>query len=81
MVLHRYAFYEYREFLQTRLPALGIEGTIDLEGMNEDDWAESWKQYYKPVPLGKVTIVPAWEVARLMVVFMPVRLLIIRRES
>lgn len=52
---------EYREFLQTRLPALGIEASIDLEGMNEDDWAESWKQYYKPVPLGKVTIVPAWE--------------------
>ena len=52
---------EYREFLQTRLPALGIESAIDLEGMNEDDWAESWKQYYKPVPLGKVTIVPAWE--------------------
>ena len=52
---------EYREFLSTRLPALGIDGVIDLEGMNEDDWAESWKQYYKPVPLGKVTIVPAWE--------------------
>ncbi len=52
---------EYREFLQTRLPALGIEGEISLEGMNEDDWAESWKQYYNPVPLGKVTIVPAWE--------------------
>ena len=29
--------------------------------MNEDDWAESWKQYYKPVPLGRITIVPAWE--------------------
>ena len=52
---------EYHEFLMTRLPALGIEASIDLEGMNEDDWAESWKQYYKPVPLGKVTIVPAWE--------------------
>ena len=52
---------EYKEFIETRLPALGIEGKIDLEGMNEDDWAESWKQYYKPVPLGKVTIVPAWE--------------------
>ena len=52
---------EYKEFLETRLPALGIEGTIDLEGMNEDDWAESWKQYYKPVPLGKITVVPAWE--------------------
>ena len=52
---------EYREFLETRLPALGIEATISFEGINEDDWAESWKQYYKPVPLGKVTIVPAWE--------------------
>jgi ribosomal protein L11 methyltransferase len=52
---------EYKEFLETRLPALGIEATIELEGMNEDDWAESWKQYYKPVPLGRVTIVPAWE--------------------
>ena len=52
---------EYKEFLETRFPELGIEVTIDLEGMNEDDWAESWKQYYKPVPLGKVTIVPAWE--------------------
>ena len=29
--------------------------------MNEDDWAESWKQYYKPIPLGRVTVVPAWE--------------------
>lgn len=52
---------EYKEFLETRLPALGIEGEISLEGMNEDDWAESWKQYYKPVPLGRITIVPAWE--------------------
>ena len=52
---------EYKEFLDTRLPALGIEAEITLEGMNEDDWSESWKQYYKPVPLGKVTIVPAWE--------------------
>ena len=52
---------EYKEFLETRLPALGIEGEISLEGMNEDDWAESWKQYYKPVPLGRITVVPAWE--------------------
>ena len=52
---------EYKEFLETRFPELGLEVTIDLEGMNEDDWAESWKQYYKPVPLGRITIVPAWE--------------------
>lgn len=52
---------EYKEFLEARLPALGIEGTVSLLGINEDDWAESWKQYYKPVPLGRITIVPAWE--------------------
>ena len=52
---------EYKEFLETRLPSLGISAEIELEGLNEDDWAESWKQYYKPVPLGRVTIVPAWE--------------------
>ena len=52
---------EYKEFIETRLAALGIEATMEFDGIGEDDWAESWKQYYKPVPLGKVTIVPAWE--------------------
>ena len=52
---------EYVEYARTRLAALGIEGRISTEGMNEEDWAESWKQYYKPIPLGRVTIVPAWE--------------------
>ena len=55
------SFIEYKEYIETRLSALGVEGEISVEGMNEDDWAESWKQYYKPIPLGRVTIVPAWE--------------------
>ena len=53
--------FEYKDFIETRLPALGVDATLVTEGMNEDDWAESWKQYYKPVPLGRITIVPAWE--------------------
>ncbi len=52
---------EYKEFLEARFSSLGITAEISCEGMCEDDWAESWKQYYKPVPLGRVTIVPAWE--------------------
>ncbi len=52
---------EYKEYIETRLTALGIAHTVSAEGMNEEDWSESWKQYYKPVPLGRVTIVPAWE--------------------
>ena len=54
-------FAEYRVYLEARLSALGINHEISIEGMSEDDWSESWKQYYKPIPLGKVTIVPAWE--------------------
>ena len=52
---------EYTSFLRDRFTALGIEAEITLDGMNEEDWSESWKQYYKPVPLGKITVVPAWE--------------------
>lgn len=48
-------------FLRERFAALGIGTEISTEGMREEDWAESWKQYYHPIPLGRVTIVPAWQ--------------------
>lgn len=51
---------EYALFLRERFAALGMAVTLSTEGMREEDWAESWKQYYKPIPLGKVTVVPAW---------------------
>lgn len=52
---------EYRAFLDARLPALGIAYKLTLSGVREEDYAESWKQYYHPISLGRVTIVPAWE--------------------
>ena len=52
---------EYRAVLEARFAELGLDVTLDCEGMREEDWSESWKQYYKPIPLGRVTIVPAWE--------------------
>ena len=55
------SFIEYKEYLETRIADLGIDASISFEGVCEDDWAESWKQYYKPIPLGRVTVVPAWE--------------------
>ena len=55
------SFIEYKEYLETKIADLGIDAAISFEGVNEDDWAESWKQYYKPIPLGRVTVVPAWE--------------------
>ena len=52
---------EHVSFIKERLDSLKIEVTLTADGMNEDEWSESWKKYYKPIPLGKVTIVPAWE--------------------
>jgi len=35
---------------------------ISLKTVNSGDWENSWKQYYKPTPIGeKLLIVPEWE--------------------
>ena len=48
-------------FLRERFAASGIKAELSLAGVAEEDWAESWKQYYHPVPIGRVTIVPSWQ--------------------
>ena len=53
--------FEYRAFIDERLSTLGISASVSAEGLREEDWSEAWKQYYKPVKLGKITVVPAWE--------------------
>ena len=52
---------EYTSFMKERFELLGISATLSADGMNEEEWSESWKKYYKPIPLGRITIVPAWE--------------------
>ena len=50
---------EYIEFLKDRLD---VPYEYELTGLTEEDWAESWKQYYKPIKIGeRVVIVPEWE--------------------
>ncbi len=49
-------------FLNERMSAESIDGKIEMIGVNEEDWANSWKAYYKPLHIGKkMVIVPAWE--------------------
>ena len=49
------------------LKALDDEGKfgrleLELKGINEEDWANNWKKYYKPFTLGeKLLIKPEWE--------------------
>ena len=52
---------EYVSFIDAKLSALSIAYTKETEGMEEENWADSWKKYFKPISLGRVTIVPAWE--------------------
>ena len=50
------------EFLREMLAKDGIEGEIKMIGLNEEDWANAWKAYYKPIKIGqRMVIVPAWE--------------------
>ncbi len=35
---------------------------VTADGMKEEDWAENWKQYFKPLTVGdKILILPEWE--------------------
>ncbi len=52
---------EAKAFLTERLAAAGLTATVTTEGMREEDWAETWKKYYHPISVGKLTVVPAWE--------------------
>ena len=37
-------------------------GAITIDNVREDDWANNWKQFYKPTKIGdKIVIKPEWE--------------------
>lgn len=64
------AGFEQLEAVQIALRALPLmhEGKnlgslkLSTESIEEEDWANAWKQYYKPFPVGKrLLICPEWE--------------------
>jgi len=49
-------------FVKERLDLMGIEYELTLSGMKEEDWANSWKKYYKPIRIAhRLMVVPTWE--------------------
>ncbi|MBO4982466.1 MAG: 50S ribosomal protein L11 methyltransferase [Clostridia bacterium] len=53
---------DYTMFIKERLSASDIENKIELISLCEEDWADSWKQYYKPIEIGnRLVVVPMWE--------------------
>jgi len=54
---------EAMTFIRERLKDEALEPIkVETVGVREEDWANSWKEYYKPLRIGKrLVIVPAWE--------------------
>lgn len=52
---------EVVEYITARFDAEGIPMSILEQTVKEDDYANSWKQYYKPLSIGKIAVVPEWE--------------------
>lgn len=49
-------------FLRERYTSVGIDHTVESSTVSEADWANNWKKYFKPLPVGeKILICPSWE--------------------
>ena len=52
---------EIASFISSGLREAGVTFTLATENLAEDDWAEGWKKYYKPIHIGRLSVGPAWE--------------------
>jgi ribosomal protein L11 methyltransferase len=53
---------EYDSFIRERLGVRGTEYTSEFISLDEEDWANTWKQYYKPIKISdRLVIIPEWE--------------------
>lgn len=49
-------------FVSDRFSSENITYEVEIKHVDEEDYANSWKQYYKPIKIGnRVVIVPEWE--------------------
>lgn len=54
--------FEAITYLKERYNAVGINSEIDTDGINESEWADNWKKFFKTTEVGeKLVIRPSWE--------------------
>ena len=52
----------WKSFFRPEPPGLKPEAEVSTRAVREEDWASTWKQYYKPVHVGRRIVVrPSWE--------------------
>lgn len=47
------------------LPDFGLElasDEISIKWVQDDEWATAWKQFFKPMSIGRIVIKPSWEI-------------------
>ena len=49
-------------FVSDRFSSESISYEVEIKHVDEEDYANSWKQYYKPIKIGnRIVVVPEWE--------------------
>ena len=49
-------------FIEDRLSERGLQCVVESAVIREEDWANQWKQFYKPLHIGKhLLVLPPWE--------------------
>ena len=52
---------EAADFIRGRLNNEGVGFELDTKIIDENDWANSWKKYFRPRKIGRVVVCPSWE--------------------
>ncbi len=53
---------EVVELLNSRLTAAAVPYTLDLDGVEQEDWENAWRKYYHAMEIGsRLAICPSWE--------------------
>jgi len=53
---------DYLTYIKERTTEQGIDVKVEVIGVCEEDWANSWRKFFKPTRVGnKIVIVPMWE--------------------
>ncbi len=54
--------FESVQYLKERYNAVGIDCTVETDMVNDKDWADNWKKFFKVTEIGeRLTIRPSWE--------------------
>ena len=49
-------------FIDEKFRSEGIPATLEVRNVREEDWANNWKQYFKPIRVGdRIIVKPEWE--------------------